>query len=142
MIALLQPKFANYLKQQGLKWTPEREKIFQEIFATEGHFEAEDLAYRLRKRGTRVSKATVYRTLPLLVKAGLIKEVIHGEKHHHYEHLHGENQHDHLICLKCGKIAEFEEEALRELEEKICKKHHFRPQNVVVEIFGYCKNCQ
>ncbi len=136
------PQFLNYLKQEGLKWTSGREKVFREAVATEGHFEAEELAYRLRKKGSRVSKATVYRTLPLLVKAGLIKEVIHGEKHHHYEHNHEESQHDHLICLKCGKIVEYEEESLREIEGKICKKHQFRPQKIVVEIFGYCKKCQ
>ncbi len=108
----------------------------------EGHFEAEELAYHLRKKGTRISKATVYRTLPLLVKAGLIKEVIHGEKHHHYEHDHEENRHDHLICLNCGKIVEFGEASLREIEERICKKHEFRPEKIVIEIFGYCKKCR
>lgn len=134
--------FSSYLKSQNLKWTSGRAKVFQEAFATEGHFEPEELAYRLRKKGSRISKATVYRTLPLLVKAGLIKEVIHGEKHHHYEHIHGDNLHDHLICLKCGKIVEFAEESLNEIEEQICKSHHFRPEKIVVEIFGYCKNCQ
>ncbi len=142
MVVKVKPQFLNYLKQQGLKWTPERERVFQEASALEGHFEAEELAYRLRKKGSRISVATVYRTLPLLVKAGLIKEVIHGEKHHHYEHNHEENQHDHLICLKCGKIVEFGEESLREIEERICEKHQFRPQKIVVEIFGYCKKCQ
>jgi Fur family ferric uptake transcriptional regulator len=142
MVVKVKPQFLNYLKQQGLKWTPERERVFQEASALEGHFEAEELAYRLRKKGSRISVATVYRTLPLLVKAGLIKEAIHGEKHHHYEHNHEENQHDHLICLKCGKIVEFGEESLREIEERICEKHQFRPQKIVVEIFGYCKKCQ
>lgn len=137
----MKPQFLNYLKQQGLKWTPEREKVFQEASAMEGHFEAEELAYRLRKKGGRISKATVYRTLPLLVKAGLIKEVIHGEKHHHYEHNHEENRHDHFICLTCGKIIEFGEESLREIEEKICMQYEFQPEKVVMEIFGYCKKC-
>jgi Fur family ferric uptake transcriptional regulator len=108
----------------------------------EGHFEADDLAFRLRKKGSRISRATVYRTLPLLVKAGLLNRVIHGEKHQHYEHIHDEPQHDHLICLKCGGIVEFEEQSLREAEEKICGKHQFQPEKVVVEIFGYCKKCR
>jgi Fur family ferric uptake transcriptional regulator len=142
MTAKVKPQFLNYIKQQGLKWTPERERVFQEASAMEGHFEAEELAYRLRKKGSRISKATVYRTLPLLVKAGLIKEVIHGEKHHHYEHNHEEKRHDHLICLKCGKIIEFREESLREIEEKICRKHEFQPEKIVIEIFGYCKKCR
>ena len=142
MITRTKPQFVNYLKERGLKWTPERERVFQEIFTTEGHFEAEDLTYRLRKKGTRVSKATVYRTLPLLVRAGLIKEVIHGEKHHHYEHIQEEKQHDHLICLKCGKILEFKDESLRTIEQKICDKNRFKPEKILVEIFGYCNDCQ
>jgi Fur family ferric uptake transcriptional regulator len=136
------PQFLNYLKQEGLKWTPERERVFQEALDLEGHFEAEELAYRLRTKGSRISKATVYRTLPLLVKAGLIKEAIHGEKHQHYEHIHDEKGHDHLICLGCGKIFEFEDDTLREIERKICKRYRFRSQKVLVEIFGHCKECQ
>jgi Fur family ferric uptake transcriptional regulator len=136
------PQFLNYLKQEGLKWTPERERVFQEALDLEGHFEAEELAYRLRTKGSRISKATVYRTLPLLVKAGLIKEAIHGEKHQHYEHIHDEKHHDHLICLRCGKIFEFEDDTLREIQRKICKKYHFRSQKILVEIFGHCKECQ
>ncbi len=142
MVVKAKPQFVKFLKHQGCKWTPEREKVLQEVFATEGHFEADELSYRLRKKGRQVSKATVYRTLPLLVKAGLIKEVIHGEKHHHYEHTHDEKHHDHLICLKCGKIIEFHDASLREIEEKVCKKNHFRPQEILLEIFGYCQSCK
>lgn len=142
MPAKTNPQFLNFLKEQGLKWTSAREEVFREAVATEGHFEPEELAYRLRKRGSRISKATVYRTLPLLIKAGLIKEVIHGENHHHYEHIHEGKDHDHLICLRCGKIIEFEEESLRKVEGRICKNHEFRPERILIEIFGYCKECQ
>ena len=143
MVSKAKQQFLKYLKQQGLKWTPEREEIVREVFSMEGHFEAEDLVYRLRKKESRTSKASVYRTLPLLVKAGLIKEVIYGEvRHHYYEHIHDEREHDHLICLKCGNIFEFEDDSLRELEKKICKKRDFLPQKILVEIFGYCKKCQ
>jgi len=142
MPAKSNPQFSSFLKDQGLKRTSGREAVFREAVATEGHFEPEELAYRLRKKGSRISKATVYRTLPLLVKAGLIKEVIHGEKHHHYEPIHEGSPHDHLICLKCGRIMEFEEKSLKKIQEQICKRHRFRPEKIVVEIFGYCKDCQ
>lgn len=142
MISKARSRFFRYLKEQGSKWTPEREEIVREVFAMEGHFEADDLAYRLRKKGSRTSKASVYRTLPLLVKAGLIKEVIYGEvRHHYYEHIHDQKEHDHLICLKCGRILEFENDSLREIERKICEKRGFLPQKVLVEIFGYCRKC-
>lgn len=136
------PKFYGYLKQHGLKWTPERQKVFQGAFEMEGHFEAEELAYQLRRKGTRVSKATVYRTLPMLVEAGLLKEVIHAEKHLHYEHIHEGEHHDHLICLKCGKIVEFRKGSLRRIEEEVCRENQFVPQKVLIEIYGYCKKCQ
>lgn len=143
MVVKATSQFLSYLKsQQGLKWTPEREKVLQEVFATDGHFETEELTYRLRRKGSRVSKATVYRTLPLLVKAGLIKEVIYGEKHRHYEHVHEGEHHDHLVCLKCGKISEFEDGSLIKDIEKVCERSQFQPQKVLVEVFGYCKKCQ
>jgi Fur family ferric uptake transcriptional regulator len=136
------PQFFSYVRQCGLRWTPEREKILQEALGTEGHFEADDLAYRLRKNGDRVSKATIYRTLPLLVKAGLLHQVARGEKHQHYELANEGSHHDHLICLKCGKTIELGDAALREAEEKICRRYHFNPQKILVEIFGYCQRCQ
>ncbi len=136
------PQFLHFLKQEGFRRTPEREEILEEIFSTDGHFEAEEIAFRLRQKGSRISKATVYRTLPLLVKAGLVKEVIHGEKHHHYEHVHGDEQHDHLICLKCGAVLEFQEESLNRIEEEICARYRFQPERILVEIFGYCKKCR
>ncbi|RJR34245.1 MAG: transcriptional repressor [Desulfobacteraceae bacterium] len=136
------PKFYGFLKERGLKWTPERKKVFEEAFRIQGHFEAEDLAYRLRKKGSRVSKATVYRTLPILVKAGLIKEAIHGEKRLCYECVREGERHDHLICIKCGEIVEFKNSSLRKIEEEICKENQFEPQKVLIEIFGYCKKCQ
>jgi Fur family ferric uptake transcriptional regulator len=72
MLTEAKPQFLDYLKQQGLKWTPEREKVLHEAFATEGLFKPEELAHRLTKEKRQVSKAAVYRTLPILVKAGLI----------------------------------------------------------------------
>lgn len=136
------PQFMEYIKQRGLKWTPEREKVLQEAFAMKGHFEVDELAFRLRKKGSRISKATIYRTLPLLVKAGLLNQVIHGEKHQHYEPIQEERQHDHLICQKCGEITEFQNPALKKLEEEICRENNFRPEKYLVEIFGCCRKCQ
>ncbi len=136
------PQFYSFLKQQGLKLTPKREKVLQEAFVAGGHFEAEHLVRRLRERGGTASRATVYRTLPLLVRAGLLKEVIHGEKQHHYEPIRGEERHDHLICIQCGTILEFENGSLREIEKEICKQHEFRPKKILIEIFGYCRGCR
>ncbi len=142
MTAKAKSQFSGFLKGQGLKWTRSRQEVLEQALALEGHFEAEELAFHLREKGSRVSKATVYRTLPLLVRSGFLKEAIHGEKHQHYEHVHRAGRHDHLVCVKCGRIEEFEDGGLRKIEEKVCREHRFFPQKVVVEIFGTCAKCR
>ncbi len=134
--------FKDRLRGEGLKWTPQREEVLKAALSLGGHFQAEELAYRMRKMGSRVSRATIYRTLPLLLKAGFIKEVIHGEKHLHYESVQGDQRHDHLICLKCGRIIEFQDDVLREAQERICRENRFRAQKVLHEIYGLCESCQ
>ena len=88
-------------------WTPEREAILGQVFATHEHFEADDLLLRLKKKNIRISRATIYRTLELLVKSRLVRKVTFGENHTHYEHTFGHKHHDHLICVKCGNVLEF-----------------------------------
>jgi len=100
-------RFNRYLDKQGLKSTTERQLILDEVLALEDHFEAEDLLIRLRQRGARISKGTIYRTLNLLVESGLVRQVAFVDKHAHYEHVYGHEHHEHLICLSCGKIINF-----------------------------------
>ena len=133
--------FRKFLKSEGLRFTPEREIILDEAFSIHEHFEAEDLVFSIRRQGHRVSKATVYRTLTLLVQCGLLREVIFGERHSHYEHVFGHKHHDHLICLKCGKIIEFTNGTMERLQKEICKQHHFEPLRHKLEITGTCEDC-
>ena len=134
-------KFERFLKSEDLKLTSEREMILDQVFSIHDHFEAEDILLRLRQRGQRVSKATIYRTLPLLVQSGLLREVLFNEKHSHYEHILGHAHHDHLICIACGKIIEFTEETIEELQRKLCDNYHFKPIRHKFEIVGYCEAC-
>lgn len=138
----LKDEFRSYLKAGGLKLTPERGLILEAAFSTDNHFEVEDLLIKLRQQGDRVSKATIYRTLPLLVKSGLLREVVFGERHSHYEHVFGHKHHDHLICLCCGKIIEFANPSIENLQDKICKEHGFEAMGHRFEITGYCNECQ
>jgi len=132
--------FRDYLKSRRLRLTGERECIIEEVFATHEHFEAEELAARLRNRG--VSKATIYRTLPLLVSCGLLRQVIYGEKHGHYEHVHQEEEgHDHLICVGCGKVIEFRHDCMEALKSSIKEQFTFEPHRVVLEVSGLCADC-
>src|SRR5919106_457903 len=95
--------FREFLAPQGLKLTPERESLLREIFATHYHFEADELLFRLKEKNIKTSRATIYRTLDLLVRSGLVRRIHLGEDHYHYERVTaGRNSHhDHLICTTC-----------------------------------------
>ena len=134
-------RFRRFLRSKGLRFTSERERVLEEASSVHEHFEAEDLLFRMRQHGHRVSKATVYRTLTLLVQCGLLREVIFGERHSHYEHILGHRHHDHLICLKCGKIIEFTDETIEQLQQKICERYQFDPLQHRLEIRGTCEQC-
>ncbi len=134
--------FKEYLASKGFKYTPERQTIFGRVFATHKHFEAEDLLLSLRQDHQRVSKATIYRTLALLVKSGHLREVIFGEKHSHYEHVHANEHHDHMICSGCGKIIEFAEDAIERLQDEVCKRYRFKAESHRMQIHGRCEDCR
>jgi len=135
-------KFASYLSEHGLKLTAQRRTILTEVFKGHRHFEAEELLHRMRGKKLKVSKATLYRTLALLVEAGLLRKEVFGERHSHYEHIYGRKHHDHLICRGCGKIEEFRNEEIERIQDRICRRHDFQPTSHKMEIHGYCKKCR
>jgi len=97
-------RFREFLQIQGLKLTGERTALLREIFATHYHFEADELLFRMKEKSLKISRATVYRTLELLVKSGMVRRIHLGEDHYHYEHVRGDSHHDHLICARCHKL--------------------------------------
>ncbi|MFV1974191.1 MAG: Fur family transcriptional regulator [Candidatus Scalindua sp.] len=133
--------FRDYVQSKGLKFTPERQAILNHVFECHGHFEAEELLIDMRKSNKRVSKATIYRTLALLVNSGLLREVIFGEKHAHYEHVYGHEHHEHLVCIGCGKIIEFTDERIEKFQEEICIANKFKAESHKFQIMGYCVDC-
>ena len=134
--------FRDYVQSKGLKFTPERQAILNHVFECHGHFEAEELLIDMRKNNKRVSKATIYRTLALLVNSGLLREVIFGEKHAHYEHVYGHEHHEHLVCIGCGKIIEFTDERIEKFQEEVCIENKFKAESHKFQIMGYCEDCQ
>ena len=134
--------FRNCLVSRGLRFTHERHIILQEAFQRHDHFEAEDLLSSIRKKGGRTSRATVYRTLELLVHCGLLEVVDLGGNSHHYEHVLGHQHHDHLICERCGRIIEFSHAQLEELKEKVCREMDFEGRSHTLKIFGICEGCR
>lgn len=137
-------QFRQYLKSGGLRLTSERLVIFEQVFSYEGHFQAEDLLVHMREKGYSASRATIYRTLPLLVKSGLLTEIIDAQKNSYYEHVHAlqEQQHAHLICLRCNKIIEFTNPEVDKLQKAVCDLHKFEPMKFRNEILGYCGECR
>jgi Fur family ferric uptake transcriptional regulator len=134
--------FRNFLTSRDLKFTPERYIILKEVFQRHDHFEAEDLLSSIKKKGGRASRATIYRTLELLVQCGLLEVVDLGGISHHYEHVLGHQHHDHLVCEKCGRIIEFTHRQLEKLKEKVCHEMDFDGRFHTLKIFGICGRCR
>jgi Fur family ferric uptake transcriptional regulator len=135
-------KFSGFLQQQGLKLTSEREALVREIFSTHYHFEADELLFKMKQNSVKISRATVYRTLELLVKSGLVRRVHLGEDHYHYEHVSGNSHHDHLVCTTCGAVIEFHDEELERRQREICERKKFTPTFHNLQILGLCDACR
>jgi len=135
-------RFQTFLQGQGLKLTAERTALVREIFSTHYHFEADELLFKMKEKNVKISRATVYRTLELLVKSGLVRRVHLGEDHYHYEHVSGNSHHDHLICTTCGGVIEFHDEELERLQMAICEKKKFTPTFHNLQILGVCDPCR
>jgi Fur family ferric uptake transcriptional regulator len=134
--------FREFLEQKGLRVTPEREAIRAEVFARHDHFDVEELIMGLRLKGLRTSRASVYRTMALLVESGLVQEVYVEDGHMHYEHIYGHDKHSHLRCLGCRKIVEFHGGGLDKVEKGIGKDHDFKITGHKLEVYGYCAACR
>jgi Fur family ferric uptake transcriptional regulator len=134
-------RFQNFLQEQGLKLTSERASLVREIFATHYHFEADELLFKMKEKNVKISRATIYRTLELLVKSGMVRRVHLGEDHYHYEHVTGNSHHDHLICTTCGGVIEFHDEALEARQREICERKKFTPTFHNLQILGICDSC-
>jgi Fur family ferric uptake transcriptional regulator len=135
-------KFQALLEQRGLKYTFERKHIFEEVLKLKDHFDADSLYERFKKKGLRISRDTVYRTLPLLLESGAIQKSAGEGKREFFEPVGAKGHHDHMVCVKCHKIIEFKCDEIEKLQEKVCGDHHFKLIFHDHRLFGYCKNCQ
>ncbi len=129
-----------YLEKHRLKKTRQRELILEAILGVEGHVTAEDLYSQLRAENSRIGYTTVYRTLKLLVDAGLAQERHFDDGIARYET--ERSHHDHLVCTVCGKIIEFECAIIEERQHVIAGEHGFRLQRHRHELYGCCSDCK
>lgn len=135
--------FRRYLREQGLPVTQQREAVAEVVFESEEHLSVEEIEARLRLRGEKTGKATVYRTLEMLVKSGLVAERDFGEGFKRYEHLFGQMPvHGHLICEECGKVTEIHEQELKRLQDRVAAGAGFTPSQYRLEIYGLCSGCK
>ena len=134
--------FNKYLKEKKLIFTKERKAILDEVLTYKKHFDSEELFIRMHKKSSKVSRASVYRTLSLLLESGIIERVENIEKQSKYELKIGKKHHDHMLCLSCGKIIEFYSDDLEKLQDEICLKEGFESKNHKLEILGYCRDCR
>lgn len=131
------------LRARKLKATRTRQLIFAELVATKSvHPNAYEIFKRLARSGHKISLATVYRTLRLLVESGLVRQVDLGEDHSHYEPESPKTGHGHLICLSCGTVREFADDTILKTIEKIGKGKGFELDKFSIQVFGYCHKCR
>ena len=133
-------RWRAYLDDNGLNTTQQRELIIEQFLRCRDHVSIEDLLARVKKRNPKIGYATVYRTLKLLVDAGLAAHRQFGEGQARFE-LAG-SHHDHLICTECGHIVEFEDEAIEDLQDAIARRFGFQLQKHRHELYGVCGKCQ
>lgn len=134
--------FEAYLRSRGLKFTPARRQLLRAIFAIHDHFTADLLLDRLRQSGIKASKATVYRTLAVMLACDLLELHDFGEGSRYYEHTFGHAHHDHLFCVHCKTIKEFRDDRIEKLQDAVAKKLGFELLAHTLKMYGLCARCR
>ena len=129
------------LSVTGMRTTNQRALILEVIRHGQGHLDADEIYRRARIKQSHISLSTVYRALQSFKKLGLVDEHDFGDAHHRYE-IKPSSEHQHLICLGCGKIVEFECLLSSKMREDIVRENDFEVTGVEVRMTGYCPRCR
>jgi Fur family ferric uptake transcriptional regulator len=132
----------SYMDKKGLRSTDQRRLIVETFFRANNHVSIEELLAQVREKDRRVGYATVYRTLKLLADCGVANERRFGDGLTRYELADDTSHHDHLICVECGDIVEFEEPRIEELQDKVARRYGFEIRSHKHELYGTCPRCQ
>ena len=135
--------FSDFLRERNQRHTPERSSILEAVYATSGHFDADELYLDLKEKGVRVSRATVYNTLDLLIECELVVKHQFGNKQAKYERAYSYWQHDHLICMDCSELFEFCDPRIQSIQEMVAGFYQFEVKHHSLHIYGHCRreNC-
>ncbi len=134
--------FHEHLKRSGLKRTDQRDLILSVFLENEGHVSVEELYDLVKKKDPSVGFTTIYRTMKLILDAGLAREVRFNDGRARYEHEYKHEHHDHLICTHCNGLIEFYSSEIERLQEEIAERHQFKILDHSHRIFGICAECQ
>tara|TARA_Y100000591_G_scaffold327485_1_gene352085 strand:- start:1596 stop:2015 length:420 start_codon:yes stop_codon:yes gene_type:complete len=122
-------------KGEGLRLTQQRIAVWDEIRHSKEHLDAEDIYENIKNKDVHISRATVYRTIDVLVKNNLLRKMNMGDGRNRYEIKDEDHHHDHMICVETGKIIEFYDNDLEKLQEEIAKKHGYKVIRHVHQLF-------
>ncbi len=136
-----QKLFSEFLKKNNLKNTPERMIILQEILKLKTHVEAESLLDHFKSLGVKISRASIYRTLELLVNCALVKKTQFNNNCYYYEPIINKERHDHFICRGCGAIIEFYDEELKNIHLRLKNNYNLIIDDYTHQIYGKCEDC-
>ncbi len=134
--------FKEISRRYNKKITRQRSIIVRKVFSLHKHFTADELYKMLRSEYSGISRATVYRTLRVLVDMGFVEEREFGRGKKYYEHIIGHDSHSHFVCLKCGRIFEFPDERIEKEIEIIAGSMGFKIEKASTIVYGICKECQ
>lgn len=134
--------FTTYLRDHGLPVTAQRLAIADILLGSTRHLSADDVATELERQQSSIGLATVYRTIDLLVKSGLVVERDFGEGFRRYEPARDVPHHEHLICTVCGKVTEFRDERLERMTTLLAQANGYSRQRHRLVIYGPCADCQ
>ena len=141
MDASVQARLDDFIRHKGLRRTAQREVIVKAAFSKDEHFSADDLLERVRKTDADTSRATIYRTLGLLVEAGLLREIDLGDDQTTYDpNFLDKPTHNHLVCIDCGRVVEFEDAQLELLHASVTQRLGFKPIRQTLKIEATCEH--